>query len=141
MIILDTNVLSELMKTHPEPAVIRWLARCNSSDLATTVVSLAEINYGIARLPDGRRRDALQRAATELFAAFPQQVRTFGVPEATAYAEVAIARERGGRPIDGFDAQIAAICRTADAALATRNVTDFEGLGLELINPWNDATP
>ncbi|WP_281182336.1 type II toxin-antitoxin system VapC family toxin [Micromonospora humi] len=102
----------------------------------TTAVTVAEIRYGIARLPDGQRRDSLQQAANEIFAAFPRQVLPFDLAAAGAYADVVAGRDRIGRPIDGFDAQIAAICRTQVAALATRNTKDFADTGIEVVDPW-----
>lgn len=140
MIVLDTNVVSELMRAEPAPAVLAWLKQNSSSGLYTTVVTVAEIRYGIARLPDGQRRESLNQAANEIFAAFPRQVLPFDLAAAGAYADVVASRERLGRPIDGFDAQIAAICRTRAATLATRNTKDFADTGIDVIDPWQDAT-
>lgn len=140
MIVLDTNVVSELMRAEPAPAVLAWLKQNSSSGLYTTVVTVAEIRYGIARLPDGQRRESLNQAANEIFAAFPRQVLPFDLAAGGAYADVVASRERLGRPIDGFDAQIAAICRTRAATLATRNTKDFADTGIDVIDPWQDAT-
>jgi len=139
MIVLDTNVVSELMRAEPEPAVLSWLQRRSGDGLYTTTVTVAEIRYGIAQLPEGRRREALHLAANEIFAAFPRQVLVFDLAAANSYADVVTARELLGNPIDGFDAQIAAICRARMAALATRNTKDFTDTGIALVNPWQEA--
>lgn len=139
MIVLDTNVVSELMRAEPAPAVVEWLRQSSSAGLYTTAVTVAEIRYGIARLPEGQRRESLHQAANEIFAAFPRQVLPFDLAAAGAYADVVAGRERLGHPIDGFDAQIAAICRTRTAALATRNTKDFTDTGIEVVDPWQDA--
>jgi predicted nucleic acid-binding protein len=139
MIVLDTNVVSELMRAEPEPAVLSWLRQNSGDSLYTTTVTVAEIRYGIARLPDGRRRESLHQAANEIFAAFPRQVLPFDLAAANAYADVVTVRENLGTPIDGFDAQIAAICRSQTATLATRNTKDFSDTGIELVNPWQKA--
>jgi predicted nucleic acid-binding protein len=136
MIIIDTNVISELMRPTPAPAVLAWLGRQADSDLYTTAITLAEIRYGIGRLPAGRRQEELLRAADEAFGAFPEQVLPFDAVAAHEYADLVAARERAGNPIDGFDGQIAAICRAHDALLATRNTRDFEQVGVALTDPW-----
>jgi len=140
MIVLDTNVVSELMRATPAPAVRAWLRRTSSTGLYTTAVTVAEIRYGIARLPDGRRKHDLNQAANEIFAAFPRQVLPFDLAAATAYADVVAGREGDGNPISGFDGQIAAICRSQAATLATRNTKDFIDTGISLIDPWQETT-
>lgn len=140
MIVLDTNIVSELMRVTPAPAVLAWLQQTSSTGLYTTAVTVAEIRYGIARLPQGGRRETLHQAANEVFAAFPRQVLPFDLAAATAYADVVAGRERDGNPISGFDAQIAAICRSQAATLATRNTKDFAGTGITVVDPWQDAT-
>ncbi len=140
MIVLDTNVVSELMRAEPAPVVLEWLRQSSSAGLYTTTVTVAEIRYGIARLPDGQRRESLHLAANEIFAAFPRQVLSFDLAAAGAYADVVAGRDKLGRLIDGFDAQIAAICRTQVAALATRNIKDFADTGIEVIDPWQEMT-
>jgi predicted nucleic acid-binding protein len=137
MIILDTNVVSELMRAEPEPAVLSWLRQNSGDSLYTTAVTVAEIRYGVARLPKGRRRDSLHQAANEIFAAFPRQVLPFDLAAAFAYADVVTGRESRGNPIDGFDAQIAAICRSQAATLATRNTKDFTDTGIAVLDPWS----
>jgi predicted nucleic acid-binding protein len=140
MIVLDTNVVSELMRAAPAPAVLAWLQQTVGTGLFTTSVTVAEIRYGIARLPDGRRRHDLHQAANEIFAAFPRQILPFDLAAATAYADVVDGREGDGNPISGFDGQIAAICRSQAAALATRNTKDFIDTGITLIDPWQQRT-
>ncbi|MFI7212733.1 type II toxin-antitoxin system VapC family toxin [Micromonospora maritima] len=140
MIVLDTNVVSELMRAEPAPTVLAWLRQNSGSGLYTTTVTVAEIRYGIARLPEGQRRESLHAAANEIFAAFPRQVLAFDLPAAGAYADVVAGRDKLGHPIDGFDAQIAAICRTRVATLATRNTMDFADTGIALIDPWQETT-
>lgn len=139
MIVLDTNVVSELGRSEPAPAVLAWLQQRSDGGLYTTTITVAEIRYGIARLPDGRRRESLQQAASEIFAAFPRQVLPFDLAAANAYADVVAGREAIGHPIDGFDAQIAAICRSQAATLATRNTKDFNDTGIALVNPWQET--
>jgi toxin FitB len=140
MIVLDTNVVSELMRAEPAPAVLAWLRKSSGAGLYTTAVTVAEIRYGIARLPEGQRRESLHQAANEIFAAFPRQVLPFDLASASTYADVVVGRERQDDPIDGFDAQIAAICRSQAATLATRNTKDFAGTGISIIDPWQATT-
>jgi predicted nucleic acid-binding protein len=140
MIVLDTNVVAELMRAAPAPAVLAWLQQSSGTGLYTTSVTVAEIRYGVARLPDGRRKHDLQQAANEIFAAFPRQVLPFDLAAATAYADLVAGRERDGNPISGFDGQIAAICRSQAATLATRNTDDFVDTGISLIDPWQETT-
>lgn len=138
MIVLDTNVVSEFMRAEPAPDVLAWLRANSAKGLHTTAVTVAEIRYGIARLPEGRRRESLHQAANEIFSAFPRQVLPFDIAAANAYADVVAARESAGNPINGFDAQIAAICRSQAATLATRNVKDFSDTGIAVVNPWEE---
>ena len=137
MIVLDTNVLSELMRAEPSPAVKAWVRAQPSDDLCTTAVTVAEIGYGIARLPDGKRRSSLGRAAEDVFDAFAESILAFDDRAARRYGELVAQRDADGQPISGFDAQIAAVCLTRRASLATRNIDDFAGLDLVLINPWD----
>lgn len=137
MIIVDTNVTSELMRPSPSAAVAAWVRDRAAAELYTTSITLAEIGYGIERLAEGRRKDSLRAAAEEVFTAFSDQVLAFDAPAAAYYAAVVSQRDRAGAPIDGFDALIASICRANDAALATRNVKDFENTGINLIDPWD----
>jgi predicted nucleic acid-binding protein len=139
MIVLDTNVVSELMRPTPTSAVLTWLRGHPGDELYTTAITVAEIRYGIARLPGGRRREALHQAADEVFAAFPDQVLPFDLAAAAAYADVVAQREGLGKPINGFGAQIAAICRVHTAVLATRNTKDFGDTGVAIEDPWQET--
>ncbi|MGI8461390.1 MAG: type II toxin-antitoxin system VapC family toxin [Solirubrobacterales bacterium] len=139
MIVLDTNVTSELMSSSPSPAVTSWVRARSASELYTTSITLAEIRYGIERLPGGRRRDLLRSSAEEVFSAFADHVLAFDATAAVEYAGIVSSRERSGAPIDGFDAQIAAICRAYGAVLATRNAKDFRDAGVELVDPWREG--
>jgi predicted nucleic acid-binding protein len=137
VIILDTNVLSELMHSLPEPAVFAWVAAQPREELYTTSITKAEILYGIAILPDGRRRTGLAAAAEALFANdFAGRVLSFDDPASVHYAAIVAARRRAGRPIDAFDALIAATALAAGASIATRDVAGFADCGLNVINPW-----
>ena len=137
MIVLDTNVISELMRTEPSSIVVRWVNSQSAASLYATSLTQAEILHGIALLPSSKRRAALATAAEAMFEGdFAGRVLAFGSDAARAYADLAAARRRAGRPISTIDAQIAAITRSRDAKLATRNVTDFDGCGVEVIDPW-----
>ena len=137
MIVLDTNVVSELMKPAPDESVVRWAAGEPATSLYTTSIALAEILHGILLLPAGRRRAGLEAAAEAMFSEdFAGRVLTFGADAARPYARIAADRRRAGRLIAHFDAQIAAIARSAGAAVATRNVADYEGCGVKVLNPW-----
>ena len=137
MIVLDTNVLSELMRPTPSEAVLRWVAGQPGTELFTTTITQAEILFGLALLPEERRRNDLLAAAERMFVEdFSGRVLPFDTAAATAFASVAAGRRRKGRPTGAFDAQIAAISGSRGAALATRNVADFLECGLVIINPW-----
>src|SRR5919197_5701488 len=135
MIVVDTNVVSELMRPSPSAVVVGRMRR-NDSQLYTTSITLAEIRYGIERLADGRRKELLRSTAEEVFADFTERVLPFDAEAAVAYATIVSDRDRAGRRIDGFDAQIASICRAHRAALATRNAKDFQDTGIDVIDPW-----
>jgi len=141
MIVVDTNVTSELMKPAPSPAVVDWVRDHGAADLYTTSITLAEIGYGIERLSGGRRKALLKTAAEEVFSAFSSQVLAFDAMAALEYPIIVRGCERAGTPIDGFDAQIASICRARQASLATRNVRDFQNTGIGVIDPWNNRPP
>lgn len=137
MIILDTNVLSELLRPSPSPVVEHWLSNQRSSSVFIATITKAEVLYGVRILPDGKRRDALEAAMGAIFSDdFGGRVLPFDEEAAERYATIAAHRRQIGRPISQFDAQIAAIavCRGAD--LATRNVGDFEETGVTIVNPW-----
>lgn len=137
MIIVDTNVLSELMKGGPAPEVEVWFEDKPLASVFTTTITQAEILYGVDALPRGRRRKLLERAVNAMFEEdFADRILPFDSAAARAYAAVAAERRRAGRPISQFDAQIAGIARSRGAAIATRNVRDFAGCGIELHDPW-----
>lgn len=137
MIILDTNVLSELTRQSPDQNVMSWLDALDATDVGTTSVTAAELFYGVARLPAGDRKAQLTGAVTGLIEDDLQgRVAPFDLAAARHYAIVVSDREKAGRPIAIADAQIAAICRNLRATLATRNTKDFSGTGVDLVNPW-----
>ena len=136
--LLDTNVLSELMREHPAPEVMAWFAGQTESGMHTNAITQAEILAGIAVLPTGKRRDALAQAAEQLFAQeFVGRCLPFGSAAAAHYALVRAQRQLAGRPISTEDAQIAAIALAAQLPLVTRNTKDFEAISdLQIVNPW-----
>ncbi|MGC8511520.1 MAG: type II toxin-antitoxin system VapC family toxin [Acidimicrobiales bacterium] len=135
MIIVDTDVISEMMRREPDPKVLAWTAAAGR--LHTTAITLAEVGYGIARLPVGRRRDHLTAIAAQVFADFDDVVVAFDARAAHLYGGIVARRGEVGRPITTSDAQIAAICASRSARLATRNTADFDSTGISVINPWN----
>ena len=142
MIILDTNVASELGKANPAPEVLAWFARQPASEIWLTVVNEAELLYGVEKLPEGRRRNRLAAEDDKLIDDdLGGRVLLFDRAAARAYAEIRVARERAGRPFGENlhrDCMIAAIARVNGAAVATRNVSDFENCGIAVVNPWLD---
>ena len=137
MIVLDTNVVSELMKPQPAEEVVSWMGGSPAASFYITSITEAEILHGVMLLPTGRRRHAIEATATAMFREdFPGRVLAFDEDAAWPYAQIATDRRKSGRPISHFDAQIAAIARSRKAVLATRNVSDFEGCGVEIVNPW-----
>ena len=140
MIIIDTNVVSELMRATPDPAVLAWFAGYAADTLFLTAISEAELRTGAAILPAGQRRDRLVGAIDAMIDQdFAGRILPFDSPAARCYAEIAAARRAAGKPILDADCQIAAIASACGAAIATRNVKDFEGCGIDVINPWNAA--
>ena len=138
--LLDTNVLSELLRARPEPAVLAWFAAQQPENLFVSAVTQAEMFLGAALLPAGRRRQQLQQALDTMFRDdFGARVLPFDSAAAVQYAGVVQARRSAGRPISQFDAQIAAIALSRSCGLATRNVTDFERCAVQLANPWDFA--
>jgi len=137
MILLDTNVLSELMRSAPEEAVLGWIDTYPASEFYISAVTKAEIELGIALLPDGRRKTDLETAAGLMFEEFPSRCLPFDSMAASKYAVVVARRSRTGRPISVEDAQTAAIALSRGMTLATRNTRDFELIdGLTVVNPW-----
>jgi predicted nucleic acid-binding protein len=139
VIVVDTDVTSELMKPSPSTTVSAWVRSHSATELYTTSITLAEVLYGIERLPDGRGKDLLKSTAQNVFFALADHLLAFDARAAREYAELVSSRERAGASIDGFDAQIAAICRVHAATLATRNVKDFQDTGIDVIDPWRTA--
>jgi hypothetical protein len=138
MIVLDTNVLSEIMKPTPDTKVLSWVDSIPTPQTAVTAVTVAEILYGIGRLPDGARRRKLMTVAESIFdVEFRNRILVFDADAAVEYATLVVEREAAGFPIAMADAQIAAICRTHEYTLATRNVGDFDRTGVTVMNPWN----
>lgn len=142
MIVLDTNVVSELMAPTPSEAVLAWMSGQQAlDDLFITTITVAEILYGVELLPKGKRRERLLHEAEAMFAEdFAARILSFEEQAARIFAQIAASRRAKGRPIPSLDAQIAAISRAHAATLATRNTADFEGCGVRLINPWEQGS-
>jgi predicted nucleic acid-binding protein len=137
MILLDTNVLSELMRLAPDASVERWLASQPASSVFISAITEAELRYGLALLPLGKRRTSLTAVMEDMLSEdFNGRILPFDRAAALAFADIAAGRRHVGRPISQADAQIAAIARSRGAALATRNVLDFDECGIEIVNPW-----
>nr|WP_163500484.1 type II toxin-antitoxin system VapC family toxin [Halomonas socia] len=140
MMVLDTNVLSELMRPEPDPRVVDWLDRQDAAWVTISAITVAEILHGIERLPDGRRKAGFAAMAAAMFEEdFAGRILPFDSHAAAHYAEQVAASESRGRPVHMADAQIAAICLQHGAVLATRNIKDFETLGITTLNPWEVA--
>lgn len=135
MIVADTNVLSEPLRREPDRRVLAWLT-AHQSDIAVTTITVAELLFGAHRLPSGRRRNLLIEAIDELIQDAGECLLTFDERAARSAADLRVARETVGRPTSSEDLMIAAIAHAHGAAVATRNVTDFDGFDVEVINPW-----
>lgn len=137
MILLDTNVLSELMRPAPSAAVESWLGSQPTAGIFISAITEAELRYGLALLPEGRRRKQLVAQAEAMLAEdFAGRILPFDSPAAVAYAHIAAARRGSGRPISQADAQIAAIAASRGAAVATRDTAAFVDCGIDIIDPW-----
>jgi predicted nucleic acid-binding protein len=136
--LIDTNILSELMRENPAPQVLAWFASQNANLMQTSAITHAEILAGIALLPAGKRREAVAHAASQIFEEdFAGRCIDFGGQAVRHYALVRAQRQLAGRPIDTADAQIAAIALATHLTLITRNTKDFEGIdNLQVVNPW-----
>lgn len=138
MIILDTNVVSEILRPAPEQHVIDWLAAQDGANIYLTAITEAELRHGVAILPEGKRRDGMAVMIDQIIREdFASRVLPFDSPAAEAFAAIGAARRTIGLPIIHADCQIAAIARVHGAAVATRNTPDFADCGIDLINPWN----
>jgi len=139
-ILLDTNVVSELIRKAPDLAVTSWVSGHPLYDLFFSAVSEAELRYGATILPPGRRRDMLFLEIDAMLRdAFEDRVLPFDSDAARAYGNIAAVRRSAGRPVAPADCQIAAIAASRDMAVATRNVRDFEDMGIEIVDPWTGA--
>jgi hypothetical protein len=137
VIILDTNVLSETIRSTPNEAVKSWLKQQSRTETFVTAISKAEMLAGVLILPEGRRREALSLLVEQLFdSQFRDNLLSFDNPAADHYAEIVATRRRVGRPIGILDAQIAAIAVSRGAAVATRDTEGFSGIGVEIVDPW-----
>lgn len=141
MFILDTNVLSAIMSAQPSPEVAAWIAGQAEDALFTTTICQAEILAGLAVMPEGRRRDALETAAQAIFADdFNGRVLPFDTAAAAVYADIFAARRRAGRPTAPLDLMIAAIARANGAGVVTRDIGGFETCGVPLVDPWQASS-
>ena len=135
MILLDTNVLSELTKPAPNEKVVDWLRQTEPA-LAIPTFAIAEMAYGIEKLTEGRRRERLCTALERLAERFGDRLLSFDLRAAWAYGDILATARKAGRPMSVPDAVMAATAKTHDCALATRNIKDFETTSVELVNPW-----
>ncbi|MBB4193615.1 hypothetical protein GGE45_003379 [Rhizobium aethiopicum] len=139
MIVLDTNVISELQgRTHSE-RILNWLDGYDVDTLFLTTISIGEMRYGLELLDDGRRKTALISDFNRIESEFAGRILGFSISAANRYGLLAATRRKAGRPVETKDAMIAAICLATGATLATRNTSDFEGLDLKLVNPFEDG--
>ena len=137
MIILNTNVVSELMRPSPAESVVKWVSEQGTSNLYISTITEAELRYGVEIMPAGRRRDGLCAAMEAMFREdFAGRILPFDRSSAQAYAMIAAKRRSKGHPINHADCQIAAVARSIGASVATRDVSDVAGCGIEVINPW-----
>ena len=137
MYVIDTNVASELMRPEPTASVAAWIAQRDPDELFLTAIGEAELRYGVAIVPAGRRKDKLEAALTRwLDLGFSDRILPFDSASARHYAEIAFRRRRAGRPIQEADCRIAAISRSRGSVLVTHNVRDFEGIDVEVFDPW-----
>ena len=137
MIVLDTNVVSELMRSSPDSRVLHWFSSQSADDLHITAITMSEILYGIELISTARRRETVRAAAEKMFEiVFSDRILPFEDRAARAFSQIASSRRRQVKPMNDFDAQIAAITRVHAATLATKNPYVFEGCGVRLVNPW-----
>lgn len=137
MIVLDTNVISELFRPVPDRKVVTWVGGLSGEELFTTAVTRGELLFGLYCMPDGRRKvELLQKLALLFEQKLAEHVLAYDGAAADAHAKIAAARRMRGRPVEQADAMIAGIARSRGASLATRNVRDFEGCDITLVDPW-----
>jgi hypothetical protein len=139
MIVLDTNVISELQGRHHSERILRWLDGYDSEVVFLTAIAMAEIHFGIALLNSGARQENLRQTFLRIENAFSGRILSFSQTAAGRYGTLAAHRQKAGKAMETKDAMIAAICLSHDATLATRNTKDFEGLDLKLVNPFEEA--
>lgn len=138
MVVLDTNVISELFRPAPDANVVAWVGALQGDDLYTTAITRGELMFGLCCMPNGRRRTDLLQKVTLLFERkLAGHVLPYDMAAADAHAAIAAVRRAQGRPVEQSDAMIAGIARSRGATLATRNVRDFEDCGIELVDPWS----
>ena len=136
-LLLDTNVVSELMRSSPSHDVVRWATVHSVDRLYFSSIGEAELRYGAAILPTGRRKETLMADIERMLShAFPNRILPFDSDAARAYANLVAERRKVGRSVSQMDCQIAAIAHARDLVVATRNVSDLEGLDVEVVNPW-----
>ncbi len=139
-LLLDTNVVSELLRPSPNPAVESWIAARLASELYFSAIGEAELRYGVAMLPEGQRKDALAAAIEGILREdFEDRILPFDSSAARAYANIAAGHRAAGRTVAPADCQIAAIAHSRAMTVATRNVRDFEDIGIEVVDPWAGA--
>lgn len=137
MLILDTNVISEMLRPAPDAGVEAWLEAQDGSDLYLTAITAAELRRGVSVLPKGRRRTLIDHAVEGVLTQdFAERILPFDAAASVMYALIAEERRAAGRPISQSDAQIAAIARSLAVPVATRNLSDFQGCGIHLVDPW-----
>jgi len=140
LLILDTSVVSELMRRESDPRVLTWIVAQPASSLFLTAITEAELRYGMALLPSGRRKELLLSALDDMLREdFARRILPFDRDAALEYAGIVADRRQRGRPIAQFDAQIAAIARSRNAGVVTRNHSDFSDCGIEVVNPWETS--
>ena len=136
MIVVDTNVLSELMRSSPDPRVVAWIMGVQPGEAATTAITMAEIDLGLQRLPRGKRRARLEEIFQLLLSDIARELLPFDGEAASHYARISQSRDAADRPIDQRDCMIAAICALRAATLVSRNQRNLEGTGIAIVNPW-----
>ncbi|WP_127476551.1 type II toxin-antitoxin system VapC family toxin [Sulfurivermis fontis] len=142
MILLDTNLISEPLRAAPEPRVVAWLDAQPLETLFLSVVTVAELRYGVARLPNGRRRKILaEHLETQVLPAFATRILAFDLPATQVYADLMAKAQAAGQPIGMADGLIAAIARTHGMRVATRDTAPFAAAGVPVINPWSEGSP